>query len=162
MTWQSSVATKLPAFHRIALPKRASVLAFALFLAALLSTVPLNPQHFVSKFSPGRGQLNASLGIAIEVDNVWAADTNNNRVQMFQPEDLVYVADTADERSQVFDQDGKLTYQSGVAENNDDQWNSISVGWGQPALFRIGYFQLPAFVFLQVVDQISSYRFILY
>jgi hypothetical protein len=133
MSWQFFVGYELRASEWIGLPKRASVSVFALFFAALLSTVPINAQQFVSKFGSGRGELNTQPGTAIGVDSAWAAVTNNNR-----------------------------THRSRVADNNDNQWNGLAVGLGQPALFRIEYFQLPAFVFVQVVDQIGSYRFTLY
>lgn len=130
------MADESPAFDCLGAPKRASVPVFALFLAALLSTVPIDAQRVASKFGSfdsGRGQLNTSLGIAVGADSAWAAATDNNRI-----------------------------HQSRVADNNDDQWNSQSVGLGQSSLFRIGYFQVPAFASRQVVDQIGSYRFILY
>jgi hypothetical protein len=135
MRVQSPVANELPALEWIGLFKRPLVPVFALFFAVLLSTLPINAQQVASKFlsfDSRHEQLNTSLGIAIGVDSVWAAATNDNR-----------------------------THRSGVADNNDDQWKSLSVGPGQPALFRIEYCQLPAFASLQV-DQIFSYRFILY
>ena len=136
MRWQFFVAYELRAFDWIGLFKRPSVPVFALFFAVLLSTVPINAQQFASKFlsfDSGHEHLNTSLGTAVGLDSVWAAVTNNNRI-----------------------------HRSGEADNNDDQWNSLPVELGQPALFRIGYFQLPAFVFRQVVDQICSHRFTLY
>jgi hypothetical protein len=135
MRWQLVVAY-LVAFDWIRVPKRASVPVFALFFAALLCTVPINAQQVASKslsFGSGRGQLNAQPGIGIGVDSAWAAATNNDRI-----------------------------HRSRVADNNDDQWDGPSVGRGQPALFRIGYFQLPAFASRQVVDQICFYRFTLH
>jgi hypothetical protein len=136
MRWQFFVAYGLHAFDWIGLPKRASVPVFALFFAALISTVPLNAQQFASKslpFDSGHEWLNAPPGIPIGLDSARAVVTNNNQ-----------------------------THRSRVADNNDDRWNSQRVEGSRPALLRIGYFQLPAFIFRQVVDQICSYRFTLY
>ena len=136
MRWQFFVAYELRAFDWIGLFKRPSVPVFALFFAVLLSTVPINAQQFASKFlsfDSGHEHLNTSLGTAVGLDSVWAAVTNNNRI-----------------------------HRSGEADNNDDQWNGLSVGPGQPTFILSGYFQFRDFVFLQVVDQICSYRLTLY
>ena len=136
MSWQFFVAYELRAFGWMGLFKRPSVPVFALFFAALLSTVPINAQQVASKFlsiDSAHEQLNTSLGIAVGVDIARVAVTNDNR-----------------------------THRSRLADINDDPWNSLSVVRGQPALFCVEYCQLPAFIFLQLVDQICSYRFTLY
>ena len=165
MRWQSSVTNKLPALKWIGLPIGASLPVFVLFFAALLSTVPFNAQQVASKFlsfDSEHKQLNTSLGVVVGVDSVWAATANSNWIQESLTGALAYVADTANDGIEVLAKHGKFVFQSPVAETNDDLGNSLSVGWDQRALFRIGYFQLPAFVFLQVADQICSYRFTLY
>ena len=138
------MAYGLRAFDWIGLLKRPSVAIFALFFAALLSTIPINTQKLALKFFP------------------FGSNTNNNGIQKFQPGDLVYVAHTANERSQVFDKDGKFVFHAGVADNDNDQWNRLSVGWGQATFIFNGYFQLPAIACRQIVDQISYYRFTLF
>jgi hypothetical protein len=144
MRRRASVLNKLPALEWIGLPKHASVPVFALFFAALLSTIPINAHQFVSKLG--------SFG----------SDTNIIRIQRFRRRDLVYVAHTANERSQVFDKDGKSVFKSGVAENNDDQWNSPLAEGDRATFIFNGYCRFQAFSSRQVVDQICSYRFTLF
>jgi hypothetical protein len=144
---QSVVAKELPVFDWSGAAKRRALLPiFALIFAALLSTVPSNAQQFTSKFiSLGslREQLNISPGLAIGADSVRAAAMGNNRIQ-------------------VFHQDRDFVYRSRVAETSDYQSNLHSLVWAWAAYINNGYYQLPAISCLQVVDQISSYRFTLY
>ncbi|HET8862223.1 MAG TPA: S8 family serine peptidase [Solirubrobacterales bacterium] len=104
------------------------------------STEQFLPPHLASSFGEhgaGAGQLNEPFGIALDgSDNVWVADSENNRIEKFSPDgDLllqvgskgtgsaqftepyaiavapggdVWVADTFNNRVQVFDSQGKF------------------------------------------------------
>ena len=103
--------------------------------------------------------MNTSQGIAIGVYSVRAEAMDNNRIQGFLPGNPDTIARLATSPSGSVDSQSIL---QDMVETNHYKSNLPSSVWVRATYIHNGYFQLPAFSCLQVVDQICSYRFILY